>query len=858
MKIEYLQLKGYKRFKLANIAEFELNVNNDITVITATNGYGKSSLLRELTPLPPVRTDFEKDGNKKLKIRHEGHDYVLSSDFTNRTSPHSFIRDNEELNVSGTTDVQEELCEKYFGITSIIRNILFGKTKICNMTKAERKNLFLSVNPMDLTLILESFKKAQYLNRKCKNNLQHLYARKADIESKLIDKELLDQHEVTCEKYRNIVSETELAINELRQHVAYLGETYKREMEVFSQCRQDDFVHKTKATIKDIRPHLISYSDISRDDAEYHKQYTDVISDISSMTARRDTLVEQIRTLSTEVEECKKYLENAVERPITKIEEELTQLYAEIKKLGDFTNFTTIAEHDLQRYDGIYNEINELILNMASWDVTFISPVEASTLARQLEDVGRNLISLNSERTTIVSRMDAITKQLENNTANAKIPTDCGHDSCGLKTIFQSQNSGLELERNDLSKKLLALDGKIATVTKQHEELQNACAKFLAVDYIKHYDRLSGLLYRYFNAVDDWNNNLLNLLKGNPTDITIKLQHYLSRCKDFIRYNTLMSEKNKLEAELKVSTEANATSTEFVRNKLNQATTNIDKNMEALKVIGESISELCATRDRYHQYVEDIRKVKQLDEYAQQYAIGCEASASCEYWRKVGNELLRVRSDFKAKEAELLRIVKEQTTLRASYQTEVVDQIKIYEADQKKYTAIEAALSPTSGLAHKSMLKYLNAVISNVNYFIAQIWSYPMRLIPYAEDQAIDYGFKIEVGNDLIPDINQLSDGQTEVINLAFILTILLQLRMLDKVPFFADEIGRTFDSVHRMQILKFLGRMVDEHMIEQLFLVNHFALFTDGFTSADVICLSPDTMTDLPRNTNQCVTIKH
>ena len=84
----------------------------------------------------------------------------------------------------------------------------------------------------------------------------------------------------------------------------------------------------------------------------------------------------------------------------------------------------------------------------------------------------------------------------------------------------------------------------------------------------------------------------------------------------------------------------------------------------------------------------------------------------------------------------------------------------------------------------------------------------------------------------------------------------LLQMKLLDKIPFFADETGRALDANHRNALLKFLGSLIDNKLIEQLFIVNHYAVFTDGFRESDVICLSRDQMSDLPGNTNEYVKI--
>ena len=152
------------------------------------------------------------------------------------------------------------------------------------------------------------------------------------------------------------------------------------------------------------------------------------------------------------------------------------------------------------------------------------------------------------------------------------------------------------------------------------------------------------------------------------------------------------------------------------------------------------------------------------------------------------------------------------------------------------------------------MVRYLNALISNVNYFISQVWSYRLRILPLDEEQPLDYGFRVEAGSEVIADISLLSDGQMEIVNLSWVLTILLQMKILDKIPLFADEIGRTFDPTHRVRMLTFLGQLVDNKIVAQLFIVNHHALFTDGFKESDIIMLSTDDITELPSNTNQHV----
>ena len=56
MIIKSIYLKGYKPFFLNPIKSINITFDSNLVLIIATNGAGKSSLLRELTPLPATPT----------------------------------------------------------------------------------------------------------------------------------------------------------------------------------------------------------------------------------------------------------------------------------------------------------------------------------------------------------------------------------------------------------------------------------------------------------------------------------------------------------------------------------------------------------------------------------------------------------------------------------------------------------------------------------------------------------------------------------------------------------------------------------------------------------------------------------
>ena len=71
MRMNYIELKGFKRFALNNINYFKYSPHERHQLILGTNGSGKSSLLGEMSPLPADPRNYTKDGYKKIEIERD-------------------------------------------------------------------------------------------------------------------------------------------------------------------------------------------------------------------------------------------------------------------------------------------------------------------------------------------------------------------------------------------------------------------------------------------------------------------------------------------------------------------------------------------------------------------------------------------------------------------------------------------------------------------------------------------------------------------------------------------------------------------------------------------------------------------
>ena len=92
MRYITLELKGYKRLSLNQIETIKLTPENKFHWILGTNGSGKSSLIREITPLAATPSNYHKGGYKKVHVEDKGVEYKLTSDFTGPKNLFSFIR----------------------------------------------------------------------------------------------------------------------------------------------------------------------------------------------------------------------------------------------------------------------------------------------------------------------------------------------------------------------------------------------------------------------------------------------------------------------------------------------------------------------------------------------------------------------------------------------------------------------------------------------------------------------------------------------------------------------------------------------------------------------------------------------
>ena len=470
---------------------------------------------------------------------------------------------------------------------------------------------------------------------------------------------------------------------------------------------------------------------------------------------------------------------------------------------------------------------------------------EADTLKVSLANLNTKLGELNNE-------LETCNKEINDHKQKASIPTNCTSTTCGLRLLFTDRLKNIEARSASLKVEVNVVKDKITSTQKQFKEVSEFIEPYVKFNLVSHFNSLLSELNTDYFKIEDWNKTLINKINVAPLEIVKQLTELVTGSKAVVELNKLLTKKSMLEMELKTLIKSSAISSEFLKNKILEKEAQIKELFNKLNMNekeAENTESLCAL---YAEYASACRTVHDFQNLYEKGERAILVHQAIEYWKKLGRQFVEAKRSISEELRNIESIIREQEVLKQSYEAETLKLIDNISETSILNEKVMEALSPNSGIPHKSMVKYLNAMINNVNYFLSQLWSFKLAIKPINLDQPLDYKFPIEIGMDTAPDINHLSDGQTEAVNLMWVLSIMLQMKMLNKIPLFGDELGRTMDPVHRQHLLDFLNKLIEGNLVEQLFLINHYAALSSGFTGSDVIVLDDTNLAELPPEVNR------
>lgn len=821
MRIISLKLKGYKRLVLRGITYFEYTPNQLMQLILGTNGSGKSSVLRELSPLPANHQDYFKDGFKEIVIEHRGKIFKLLSVFSPKTE-HSFILDNNNLNQGGTLTVQRDLVKDYFNLDAELFSVLIDDVVFTNMPALKRRDWIIRLSGNDMSFALKTFQKIKGKLRDAQGVVKHLSKRLGDEVHNLPTQELIDEMRDTCDRLKR-------ELNSLMQDK---DPTVKNSKELESKIRAFATATETiaRGMLKTSNNTNVYYPDMyslecdidkTRDDIAslnarldaYHNEYSNYADIIKVMETVDNCGVDELQRKVDEV----RYL---MDNKLATLPESFIYLGSE-KNYSDFTNA-------LSQLVAILEEMPDKQYLRFTSESQRSNNERLTLLLSERQQLSGNLSELNHSR---------------NHLKNSDL-VQC--PKCSLQ--FLAKVKGLDLET--IENNIMLLDTAYNNKEKEIKEIQIFLDEFR--EYSAFLMRMKNLFGKYHNFSKEWE-NFKDLWKTNPTPVvaltTLSLWNkYADDAKAIFGYREYLKQQ---ELSLSVLKSNSGQSSASIKNRISEIENHIVQTGHLLTESKQSLNVLNALK-KYHSTL--ISEFSRLKEQTLLYR-----SSVDEYIKALYNDEL----DKEISERQSLLASTETLFIKASRAVSVIEDIKRnkeeVDLDLKALEIIVDELSPTEGLIAEQINAFMSSFVGAINRIIDKVWTYDLKVIPCSlADGDLDYQFPMSVNmHELpVPDVSKGSSSQVDIVNFAFKIVASLFLDMKD-YPLYLDELAPSLDEQHRLNIIMFVKEFLELRNASQLFMISHYAAMHGAFSQTDICVMDSANVITLPEHFNKHVIIK-
>lgn len=823
MRIVSLILKGYKRLALRGITLFEYMPKQDMQLILGTNGSGKSSVMREMSPLPANPSDYFKDGSKEIIIEHRGVTYTLTSVFMPKNE-HRFIVNSQNLNKGGTITVQKELVKQHFNIDQELFNVLIDDTVFTEMAALKRRDWIIELSGNDMSYALSVFQKLKIKLRDSQGVVKHLSKRLADETQNLPTKEIVDEMRLTCDRLKNELNQLmqlkypdiktaqkiEHELGNYNRQVTALASTILKALSKLKKSFTWSGISDLLNAIEEQRE-ILTYKTAQLESIQ--KEYASFEDIIKAMELSNNVGVEE---LHIKIEAAKRETNEL----FVSVEEDIGKLAGS----QDVDKFIIACEQLL----GILEDTSDNQFLRFTDDSKQTASIEINALVTVMNERQKTLNGLQHAKQHILSS-DTVT---------------CPR--CSLQFIAAYKNLSID----DIEKGLVEL-------TAQHNQDETSLKGHR--QFIDEYQQYASLLTRlnnvfvkyheygamWFAFKTQWKTNPI------PTVGCSVLHNWIKQANDVKRLVKLTDYIRENEAVLVILRENTHANSEGLRTRISSIEDSIVNLGNEITAIKAGIS-----------FMSSIRK--QFDDTAKQYDALKEVAnqlnmvLTC-YLKAIHNDDM----DNSINDRMTLLASTESLFLKSSRALSVIEDLTATKNDislnLEALSLLVDELSPTEGLIAEQISAFMNSFVGSINQIIARIWTYDLQVLPCSlADGELDYLFPLSVNlHDLmVSDVSKGSSSQVDIVNFAFKIVVMLFLDMRD-YPLYLDELAPSLDEQHRLNIIMFVKEFLEMRNASQLFMISHYAAMHGAFSQTDICVMDSTNVITLPEYFNQVVNIE-
>lgn len=801
----------------------ELNVKDFVlNIVLGRNGFGKTSLLKLVTPMPPDNADFGTDGYKEWRYVDERGTFILKGT-TGKSSVHEFIHNGKNLNEGKTLLVQKELVKIHFGITQQIANVLTGldvRDLFTTLSASRRKEFLMSVNPNDTSYALKIFEKLKSNYNTIRGGLKNQRQRLVVEEGRLTQLASMDPVE-------------------LEQEIAKLDSQIKSALVLHGELTsvQQHDISELKTEINNIISRLIGNNSLIKGTKGYYLERREF--NLKRLVSRT-TLITKLSTLHSEITQqlqgidlSSQNLDGYKSRSVM-IERTLDKLKNDLESTELFFVGQEFFQNGFYRDEDLLTNGHELMEQLRLVHKAR-DPEATGTKFRQTSD---NLVIATNQLSNVNNDITQINHQLEHyNKADTVECPDCESKfKIGYETFNPAQLSSLRddkvIERDRLKK---VIEGLTDYVENNEEWYSSMTAYHRYLKRLREPVKLIEMTNHYNVGKTDIQVLLESIRRSMEIDVLVK------------QIEQLENEHQQLTVQIKFL-ENSDTTTLFARAEeidleLGMSQRELYRINQELKHI-ESALDAIATddvlRDRLAQAMDEIQfKLAENGKY------------------RVKLKIEQAIDELSPQKDQLIG-----NLIRAKSLNSVIESMKENIADlekREKHTLLLMdGLSPVKGLIGYLMNDFLKAVVGNINAIIQQVWTTRLRVLNCStsktdDDVDLSYTFPVLVGDSDKPnkDIGLCSGGEREIINFAFRVVILRYKGSKCGVPLLMDEVGVALDELHKGRFYSWVEEQYRLDTLPKTFMISHnYAQFASNH-DANFIALNVEGL-NVPANMNK------
>ena len=807
MKITKLILRNCDRFLLNQIREIVYTPQSPYQLITGNNGSGKSSLLEELSPLPPDKNKFTSNGYKEIHIVHEGKKYVLTNDFTKGGSgQHSFKLNSEELNDGANVTTQLLLVKEHFKYTKEVHELVIGKKRFTTMSGLQRRDWFVKIANVDMTYIMNLFSNVKTAYRDNQGAIKLQEKRLVSSLEQLVPKEEEEKLQKETELYQKILNKlTSLIPRELKQ-----AEIVEQQLQMLI-----DGIRLRYHELHDL-PHPYVKNDKSLQDLKTSVQMK--LAKINELKERFEK--ESQRHLELEQRYSKmrwdeNINEEEMEAELNTIEARLPTLTERIEFSGDISETIRIAEEIKQPFE--------------EWCTSAITNTDGHFNPEKYEQNYSRFREVEEKLNKVRGGVNRLEEHIQHVKSNL-FETSCPHCHFKFQTALDSHRLPEFEERLAKGRQM------IPELEKQYQELQeelnahrayNENFSYCRRTFIAPYPSLSG----FFDKLAGMN------FRDTPLVAVGQLDKFILALNHTKQYRELNERRMFLKDVLAKRRGGEAT---LLKGLLNESELTLSSLQGELQVFTQQHRE---AEEHYKQVERYLDILQAFDAEMKEYEVVLNDLEVVYEGIFLSNTMSKYQSEYYMTQEKLAELKTKRRVIE-----DVENYLKDLKTREEEFKVLLDVLNPNDGLIAKTLLGFIHHFLDQFNQLIGHIWTYDMKVVAEESSEFTkNYNFPLKQANKDTPssDVRESSKGQQEMVDFAFILLTMRYLG-LSHFPLLLDELGGGFTEVHRIHIFNYLKQLVETGQVEQLFLISHNVTSHDTLNLADVICFDPQaTMVD-------------